>query len=262
MSHPFLATAIVGYTLGIVMAALATFYRSTLARRTASVAFVLTWLAHFAAVVLGGIEAGGMPLTSLGEYLLVLGWIVMTLHLYVWFRLRVYVAGLVLPPISALAAIGAMQLLSADSVRGTAGRGPWFLFHTTVSTLGMAILSLAFAMSVIYLIQDRALKSKKTLRLIERLPALEKADHVGHQALIVGFILLTLGIGTGVIINSNNYAQLWVPGPKQIFPLLAWIVFAAILSSRTVLGFRGRKSAYLTIAGFALGLLTILGMTL
>jgi ABC-type uncharacterized transport system permease subunit len=44
--------------------------------------------------------------------------------------------------------------------------------------------------------------------------------------------------------------------------LLAWIVFAVILASRTALGFRGRKSAYLTIAGFALGLLTILGMTL
>ena len=262
MTHPFLATAIVGYTLGIVMASLATVYRSLLARRIASVVFVLTWVAHLAAVVRAGIEARGIPLSSLGEYLLMLGWIVMTLHLYVWFRHRVYVAGLVLPPIAALSAIGAMQLLSDDPARGAGGQGPWFLFHTTVATLGMAILSLAFAMSVIYLIQDRALKSKKTLRLIERLPDLEKADHVGHQALIVGFILLTLGIGTGVIINSSYHAQLWVPGPKQIFPLLAWIVFAVILASRTALGFRGRKSAYLTIAGFALGLLTILGMTL
>jgi ABC-type uncharacterized transport system permease subunit len=262
MTHPFLATAIVGYTLGIVMASLATVYRSLLARRIASIAFVLTWVAHLAAVVRASIEAGGIPLSSMGEYLLMLGWIVMTLHLYVWFRHRVYVAGLVLPPIAALSAIGAMQSLSDDPARGASGQGPWFLFHTTVATLGMAILSLAFAMSVIYLIQDRALKSKKTLRLIERLPSLEKADHVGHQALIVGFILLTLGIGTGVIINSNYHAQLWVPGPKQIFPLLAWIVFAVILASRTALGFRGRKSAYLTIAGFALGLLTILGMTL
>ena len=50
MTHPFLATAIVGYTLGIVMASLAMVYRSLLARRTASVAFVLTWAAHLAAV--------------------------------------------------------------------------------------------------------------------------------------------------------------------------------------------------------------------
>jgi ABC-type uncharacterized transport system permease subunit len=51
-------------------------------------------------------------------------------------------------------------------------------------------------------------------------------------------------------------------GPKQIFPVLAWLVFASILVCRPMLGFRGRKSAYLTIAGFALGLATMIGMTL
>jgi ABC-type uncharacterized transport system permease subunit len=44
--------------------------------------------------------------------------------------------------------------------------------------------------------------------------------------------------------------------------LLAWAVFAGLLLARGALGFRGRKSAYLTIAGFTLGLMTVVGMTL
>jgi len=44
--------------------------------------------------------------------------------------------------------------------------------------------------------------------------------------------------------------------------VVAWIIFAAILVARLKLGFRGRKSAYMTITGVTIGLLTVIGMTL
>jgi ABC-type uncharacterized transport system permease subunit len=171
------------------------------------------------------------------------------------------VAGLVLPPLAAFSTFASMQLLSAH-IGPPPARGPWFLFHTTVSTLGMATLCVAFAMSLIYLIQHRALKLGKTLQVMERLPALGEADQVGFQALTTGFVLLTLGIGAGVIVNSSVHHRLWTAEPKQVFSLLAWVVFGGILVARSALGFRGTKSAYLTIAGFVLGVLTVLGMTL
>jgi len=155
-----------------------------------------------------------------------------------------------------------MELMRAEPARSAATPDAWFVFHTTVSTLGMAFLSVAFAMSLIYLVQDRVLKSKKAFKLLERLPSLQKADDIGVRSLTVGFVLLTLGIGTGLIINSEVHERLMVLGPKQIFPILAWLVFASILVFRPMLGFRGRKSAYLTIAGFALGLATVIGMTM
>ena len=132
----------------------------------------------------------------------------------------------------------------------------------SVSTLGIAILSVAFAMSLIYIVHDRALKSRKTLSLLERLPSLERCDRVGLQSLAAGFLLLTLGIGTGIAVNFDVFQQWWVFGIKQIFPVVAWLMFAGILGARTALGFRGRKSAYATMAGFAIVLLSVLGMTL
>ena len=48
--------------------------------------------------------------------------------------------------------------------------------------------------------------------------------------------------------------------PRQVFPVLAWLVFALLFYARSMRGLRGRKSAYLTITGFALGLMTILGL--
>ena len=257
-----LPITVIGYIVSVVAATLHTVYRSPSARRASSIVFVLTWVFHTATVVREAVMLGRLPLLNMAEYLLVLGWIVLSLHLYLWFRLRVEIAGVVLPPLAGAMTFASMQLVRSAAPAAKIAPDGWFLVHTTVSTLGMAILCVAFAMSVIYLVQDRALKSRQKLKLLERLPSLHKADQIGFRSLTVGFLLLTLGISTGVVVNAEVRQRILVLEPKQIFPLLAWLVFAAGLLARSALGFRGRKSAYLTITGVALGLLTVIGMTL
>ena len=261
MVQTLLPAALAGYVLGVVLAAVGTVQRSRLANRTASFVFALTWLVHSVAIVRIGIEASRIPLTNGFEYLVVFGWAVAGLYLYIAFRHQVAVTGLVLPPLAALAIVGALAV-SHPIVKDADGPGAWFLFHTSISTLGMAILGVAFGMAVLYLAQDHALKSRSTPGLLQRLPALEECDHIGLQALIVGFVLFTLGIGTGIVINTGRHSELLSGGAKQIFPLLAWVVFLVVLLARTWLGYRGRKSALLTITGFLLGLATVVGMTL
>jgi len=258
----FLPVSVIGYVVAIFTATLRTVYRAEGARRATSVLLIVTWLAHCGAVVQQGLRIGRVPLTTGAEYLLVLGWVVLSLHLFLWFRANVEVSGLVLPPLAGVLCFAAMQLLGVHPARPDAPADGWFLLHTTISTIGMATLCVAFAMSVLYLIQDRALKAKRTLALLGRLPSLGRADQLGHRALVVGFVLLTIGILAGVIVTAEDAERPIEVGAKQILPVLAWIVFAIVLGARALLGFRGRKSAYLTIAGFVLGLATVVGMTL
>ena len=262
MLASFLPIALVAYIVGVFLAGLATVYHSDAARGGASAVFVAAWLAHGGAVIQRGVAMGAFPLTNLGEYLLMLGWVIMTLHLALWFAGRVYAAGLVLPPLAGLAAFAAMPLLATTVAQNAPSRGIWFLIHTAISTLGMATLCLALAMSLIYLAKDRALKTGRTLKLLKRLPSLDTCDRIGFRSLWIGFTLLTVGIGTGLVMNEEIYDRLWVLGIKQTMPLVAWTVFAAVLVARLKLGVRGRKSAYLTIAGVMLGLLTVVGMTM
>lgn len=222
--------------------------------------FIAAWLLQGVSLVLMTIATGSLPLRNTEEFLGTLGWIVLSLHLIVWFRSGMQAAGLVLPPIAFLMMMASIVIPAPRvDLPATQQRG-WFLFHTTVATIGLAVLSVAFAMSVIYLVQDRAIKAKRSLRLLEKLPSLAACDRVGFHALVWGFCLLTLGIATGVVWNMVVYETYWLHGPKQVFPVLAWFVFALLFYARLVRGLRGRKSAYLTITGFALGLMTILGM--
>jgi ABC-type uncharacterized transport system permease subunit len=260
MTAMLLSAALVCYIVGIFLAALGTFQRADLARRAASPLFAMAWLVHLGAVIARGLATQRFPLASVAEYLLFLGLAVMTLHLLVSWGRGVHVAGLVLPPVAAAAGFAALALLGTHAAAPVERSHGWFLFHTTVSTLGMATLVVALAMSSIYLIQDRMLKSRRPLKILDRLPSLDRCDQVGFQALVLGFVLLSVGIGAGVVVNASRYQRLWVPGLKQTAPLLAWLVFAGVLGARFKLGFRGRKSAYLTIAGVMLGLLTVVGM--
>jgi ABC-type uncharacterized transport system permease subunit len=176
-------------------------------------------------------------------------------------RSRITQLALILPPLAAVMAFVALLIPARGVELPAAQQKGWFGFHVGISVLGMGALCLAFAMALIYLAQDRALKAKRAPKVLERLPSLAACDRIGYHAVLWGFPLLTVGIATGQVVLWAKYGTLWMGGAKQIFPILAWVVLAVLLYARLVRGFRGRKSAYLTIAGFALGLLTVLGMS-
>jgi ABC-type transport system involved in cytochrome c biogenesis permease subunit len=255
-----LPLALIAYFVGVFLEFIAAFNRSVAVRRWSTVLFVAAWVLHLGALVQLGIVQGHFPISNLSEYLLTLGWVVLTFHLWLGFRWQLQGLGLVLPPLAALMALMALVLPARDIALPTSHETGWLVFHVSVSTLGMAAFCVAFAMSVIYLVQDRALKSKSAPGLLQRLPSLEVSDRIGHQAILLGFPLLTVGIVTGVVRSVALYDRYWMGGPKETFPVLAWAVFAVLLLARLGWGFRGRKSAYLTIAGFAFGLLTVLGI--
>lgn len=261
MGSAFLPVALLAYLCGIFLALTGAWTRSSAAQRGAAASLLAAWLLHLAAIARLAALTGHFPLSNLQEYLLVLSWVVLGAYLLLSLRFRVQAAGIVLPALAFVLAVSAFAIPARENVVPDAHLQAWLVLHTTLATLGMAALCVAFGMSLIYLLQDGVLKSKRAPRLLEILPSLEVCDRITTYAILGGFPLLTLGIATGALWNASVHHRLWTGGAKQTFPLLAWIVFAALLYFRVARGFRGRKSAYLTIAGFALGLLTLLGMT-
>ena len=64
------------------------------------------------------------------------------------------------------------------------------------------------------------------------------------------------------VVLYHIYKEAWQKFEVGTASAMSYVLFAMILVARSLLGFRGRKSAYLTITGFALGILTVIGMTL
>lgn len=251
------AAALIGYFLGVFLAVINLRNRSETLKRISTGALVVTWALQTGAVAGHSIARGRIPLDNLDDFLLMLSWVVLTFHLFLWFRQRIQGAVLVLPPLAFVMAVLGIVIPAPQIALPEAQQRGWLYFHLLLTAFGVATLSVAFAMSVIYLVQDRALKAKRSLAILERLPSLETCDRVGFHAFLGGFGFLTLGIATGVVLGMVKNHRYWTGNPKEVLAYLAWFVFALLFYARISRGLRGRKSAYLTITGYALAILTI-----
>jgi ABC-type uncharacterized transport system permease subunit len=130
--------------------------------------------------------------------------------------------------------------------------------HVAVNLLGEALFMLAFAAAALYLMQENRLKQKKLEGIFQRLPPLDALDRAEHRFLLAGFPLLTIGILTGTLwarrVEAGNPADIW----RAAFGYLSWLLFAGVLLLRAAAGWRGRRAAYGTIAGFGFALLVLL----
>jgi ABC-type uncharacterized transport system permease subunit len=124
--------------------------------------------------------------------------------------------------------------------------------HRTLSVLGYSAFAIAFAAGLMYLIQEKQVKSKKLGIMYFRMPSLEVLDNLNNKVVAVGFPLFTLGFLTGFIWSfqtsqTQGFSWDWV----KTWPLVVgWILYGLIFFGRLFAGIRGKKAAQGAILGF------------
>src|SRR6185369_18088953 len=121
----------------------------------------------------------------------------------------------------------------------------WLMAHIALIFTGYAALFLSFGSSLLYLIQERTLKSKKGAGILSRLPALEVIDDISYRSLLLGFPFMTLGLIAGTVVAQATYGRLDFLDPKIFLSLLMWAVYMVMVFTRWNAGWRGRRAAYL-----------------
>ena len=252
----FLFLATLHYLLFLV-------YRNPVVPRVARYSLYLAFVAQtaffVARFILGGIPFG----TSLYESLVFFSWCLVTAYLLITLKYRIPVAGAFTIPIAFILSVAAALLPNKGIGEiPPALRSYWLFIHVPLSFMGDALFALAFASGIMYLIQEKQLKSKKPGAFYYRLPSLEVLDSLNYRALTVGFPLLTLGIITGSIWAQYAWGAYWQWDPKETWSLITWLIYAAVLHARFTIGWRGRKAAWFSIVGFSAVLFTFLGVNL
>jgi ABC-type transport system involved in cytochrome c biogenesis permease subunit len=116
---------------------------------------------------------------------------------------------------------------------------------------GYAAIVLSFGASLLYLIQERSLKSRRLGGLLSRLPALEVIDEIGLRSLLLGFPFMTIGLIVGMALAQQTFGVINFFDPKIFLSLLMWAVYMVLLYTRWSSGWRGRRAAYLASGAFA-----------
>jgi cytochrome c-type biogenesis protein CcsB len=215
--------------------------------------------AHCASIAARSWTVGHLAVTTLDEALSFLALLLVGVFLIVQLRRPLLALGAVVSPL----AFG--LTLAADAVyRGARPLPPvldsaWLPVHVVLSFLGDAVFALAFSASLLYLLQERRLKAHRG-RLLRFLPSLETLDRLNYTCLVWGLILLTLGIVSGIVWAHTAWGRFWSSDPKLVFSLVTWGIYVILLQGRMTAGWRGRWAATLTIAGFAVIVISLVGV--
>jgi cytochrome c-type biogenesis protein CcsB len=249
-----LAVTLVLYLIGVVESVLY-FARRTLLSSVALAAVGVGFLTHTGMLALRASQTGHGPYTNLFEYALFFSWAVILLYLVAegWYRLRP-LGPFVVP-------IGFVILLSALVLpRETAVPFPshpfWLTLHRTLSLLGFGAFAVTFGAGLMYMIQEKQLKSHQTGMFYYRLPSLDILDEINSKSVFIGFLLITAGFLAGSLWSVEKSGSFFAWDPLRTFPLLfAWLIYAALFIGRFNLGWKGKRPARLGVAGFVAGIL-------
>jgi cytochrome c-type biogenesis protein CcsB len=248
------------YSLGFAHAVLTVLNKKQTLFRPALIAVSAGFALHAGSIILRAIDLRYLPLTQQYEAFSFFGALATLGFLVAYAKYRIApLSVFVFPLIFIMTFIANLGLLydPSQSVPPIL-RSKWIYIHIPMLILGYAALFIAFAAAIMYLIQERALKSKHPVRFYSWLPSLEICDDLAYRALAIGFPLITLGIITGAL-WAQGAGYVWAKDPKVVFSFLTWLVYLLLLFYRLIAGWRGRKAAYLYIVGFIGVLVTFLG---
>lgn len=207
---------------------------------------------HFVSLAELAMLGGKLSLTllSIHESESLLAFLILGFFLLVYLRYRTLSPGIFIFPLVFLLVFAASIGQQPPRLSSPILRSGWIFAHIALIFTGYAALFLSFGASILYLLQERSLKSKQVAGFQGRLPALEVIDEIGYKSLLLGFPFMTFGLIAGSVLAQAEFGPMYFRDPKILLSLLMWAVYMLLLYTRWSSGWRGKRAAYLATFAF------------
>ena len=204
-------------------------------------------------------KLGAAPVLNFKSALSFFSWSIICAYLIFQIKYRLMVLGSFVVPFASFLMILSTTLPRIDVSVRPEFKSLWLTFHIGTIFMGNGLFALAFLTAIMYLILEYAIKRKKFGSFYHRLPSLATIDSINHYSLIYGFTFLTIGMIAGSVYAQNIMGTYWQWDPKEVWSLITWFFYAALIHERIAIGWRGRKAAWMSIICFLLLIITFVG---
>ena len=205
---------------------------------------------------------GTAPVLNLKSALSFFAWTIVGAYLAFQLRFKLMVLGSFIAPLAAILMIISSTIPGIEMVVRPVFKSIWLTVHVGTIFIGNGIFALTFVAAIMYLIQEHQIKRKRFGSFYSRLPSLETLDSINYYSLMYGFPFLTIGMISGSIYAQSALGTYWQWDPKEVWSLITWLFYAALLHERLAVGWRGRRAAIMSIVCFLILIFTFLGASL
>lgn len=206
-----------------------------------------------------------VPLTGLFESMIVLTVVFGLTYLFLSIMIKqVWFSSVMSWIIFVMAILSAAVARPASQLQDIA-KTPWAIVHGLSMALSGAMISFATAMAILFLLCRQRLKNKQVMKVVGKIPNIEKLERMNLFGLKACFVFMTFGLvsGIGMAVLKSDTLQIsiydWLTDSKIIIIAAAWILVGMILTFRHTLALKGKSIAQITMLAFFLILFAIIG---
>lgn len=258
----FFGAAFISYLLATAAYFVYLAMKNETAGKIGTITAALGLVAQTVALVTRSIAAGHVPFTNMYEFTSSFVWGIVLVYLGVERVYKVKTLGAFVLPVAVIL-IGIASVLPKDvEPLVPALQSYWLQLHVSTAIIAYGAFAVAFGLSVMYLLVVRGREKNPTGFLATRLPEPNKLDLWSYRTISLGFPFMTLVIITGAIWAEKAWGRYWSWDPKETWSLITWFIYAVYLHARITYGWQGKRSAWMSVLGFAAVLFTYFGVNL
>lgn len=250
-----------GSTLTLEVPAVSTSVEQGAGRRAGNIGMSIMWLTTLllgSALITRGISAQRLPWGNMYEFSLAGGFAVIAAYCFLSIKRDLRWLGLFVSiPVLLDLGLAVTVLYTESAPLVPALRSYWLAIHVTAAIVCMGAFTVGALLSSLYLVAENAEKrvaanapAKKADALAKRLPSSDRLDLMSYRIHAFMFPLWTFSVIAGAIWAEAAWGRYWGWDPKETWAFITWVVYAAYLHARATAGWRGRKAAYVAIAGY------------
>jgi cytochrome c-type biogenesis protein CcsB len=230
-------------------------------RRAGNIGMSLTWLGTLLlglGIVFRGLSAGRVPIGNMYEFSLAAGFAVSLTYCLMSISRDLRWLGLFIS-IPVLLDLGlALTVLYTESAQLVpALNSYWLAIHVSAAVVCIGAFTMGAALSGLYLVaqaaEDRVATGKEPGRssaFAQRIPSADRLDLMSYRIHAFMFPIWTFAVIAGAIWAEAAWGRYWGWDPKETWAFITWVIYAAYLHARATAGWRGKKAAYVALAGY------------
>ncbi len=211
---------------------------------------------HFVSIVDEGIALGHFPAGNLFESLSLCAFAVTVIFLVASWRYPLEALSAFIFPLVFMMTVASGLSTPVGNWTSPVMRNSWLIAHVIAALLGYASLTFTAVAAILYLLQERQLKTKHPSTWTQRLPPLGMLDEIITRTIGVGFAFVTIGMLAGTIWAFVEFGTKWVTNPNIGLSFVTWGIYLALVFFRASAGWRGRKAAVLALIALGCSAMT------
>ncbi len=205
---------------------------------------------HMLVIVEATYSLGFIPFTDIFGAVSIFAWFAATAYLLLESAIEDRVFG---QPV--LSIIFIFLMLGSTITRTHASRelvfSPVFEIHVASSLFSYVVFLFSSISAILYILLYNEIANKRFGFFFNKIPSLDLMEKVIFYGNLVGVVLLTVGIISGIKWSFDIWNR-FILDPKFLNVIISWLIYTVLLASQRMGVIYGKRSAWLTIVAFVI----------